>query len=63
MLGAHYAVTANIRKSQHKLGKLVNQGRHAVHTTSLEQLPETARRPGPSDPVGGSETKAVGKAR
>ena len=63
MLTAHDAVTANSRKSQPKLGKQVNQGRHDVHTVSLEQLPEMARPPGPSDQLGGSETKAFAKAR
>ena len=38
MLAAHDAVTTNSRKAQQKLGKLVNQGRHAAHTTSLDQL-------------------------
>ena len=29
-----------------KLGKLMNQGWHATHTASLEELPETAFRGG-----------------
>ena len=45
------------------LGKLVNQGRHAAHTASLDLLPETARLPGPDDPLGGRETKTLAKAR
>ena len=45
------------------VGKLVNQGRPAAHTASLEQLPETACPPGPGDPLGGSEAKAFAKAR
>ena len=60
-LATHYAVTT--RKAQHKLGELVNQGRHAAHTGSLDQLPETARPPGPDDPLGGRETKMLAKAR
>ena len=32
MLAAHDAVTTYSRKAQQKLGKLVNQGRHAAHT-------------------------------
>ena len=32
MLAAHDAVTTNSRKAQHTLGKLVNQGRHALRT-------------------------------
>ena len=54
MLAAHDAVTTNSRKAQQKLGKLVNQGRHAAHTARLEQLSETARLPGPGDRLGGS---------
>ena len=53
MLAAHDAVTTNTRKAQQKLGKLVNQGRHAAHTAPLEELQETARPPGPGDPLGG----------
>ena len=56
MPAAHGAVTPNARKAQQKLGKLVNQGKHAAHTASLEKLPETARPPGSGDPLGGSET-------
>ena len=63
ILDAHDAVTTNTRKTQHKLGKLVNQGRHGAHTPSPDQLPETARPPGPDDPLGGRETKTVVKAR
>ena len=63
MLAAHNAVTNISRKAQQKLGKLVNHGRHAAHTASLKQLPETARLPGPGNPLGGSETKAFAKAR
>ena len=36
MLAAHDAVTTNPRKFQQKLGKLVNQGRHAADTASPE---------------------------
>ena len=53
MLAAHDAVTTNSRKAQQKLGKLVNQGRHAAHTTSLDQLPDTAHPPGLGDPLRG----------
>ena len=63
MLAAHDAVTTNSRKAQQKLGKLVHQGRHAAHTASLDQLPDTARPPGPGDPLRGCETKAFDKAR
>ena len=49
ILTAHDAVATNSRKDQHQLGKLVNQGRHAAHVASLDQLPETARPPGPDD--------------
>ncbi|CAN0596167.1 unnamed protein product, partial [Laminaria digitata] len=63
MLAAHDAVTTNSRRAQQKLGKLVNQGRHAAHTASLEGLPETARPPGPGAPLGGTNTKAFAKAR
>ena len=63
MLAAHDAVTTTSRKAQQKLGKLVDQGRHAAHTASSEDLPETARPPGPSDPIGWTETKAFAKAR
>ena len=41
----------------------MNQGRHAAHTASLEELPKTASSPGPGDPIGGTETKAFAKAR
>ena len=61
MLAAHDAVTTKARKAQHMLGKLVNQSRHAAHTASLDQLPETARPPGPDDPLGQRETKTNGE--
>ena len=51
------------REAQQKLGKLVNEGWHATHTASLGKLPETAHPPGPSDSLGGIETKAFAKAR
>ena len=63
MLAAHHAGTTNSRKARQKLGKRVNQGRHAAHTASLEELPETACPPGPGDPIGGTETRAFAKAR
>ena len=63
MLAAHDAATTNSRKAQQKLGKLINQGRHAANKASLDQLPETARPPGPDDPLRGSEIRASAKAR
>ena len=63
MLAAHDAVTTNSTKAQLKLGKLVNQGRHAARTAFLDQLPETSRPHGPGDPLGRCETKALAKAR
>ena len=63
MLATHDAVTTNSGKAQQTLGKLVNQGRHAAHTASLDQLPDTARPPGPGDPLRGCKTKALAKAR
>ena len=63
MLAAHDAVTTNSTKAQQKLGKLVNQGRHAAHTALLDQLPETSRSQGPGDPLRRCETKAFAKAR
>ena len=63
MLVAHDTVTTNSRKAQHKVGKLVDQGRHAAHTASLDQLPQTARPPEPDDPLGGKETKTLAKTR
>ena len=63
MLAAHGAVTTNSRKTQQKLGKLVNQGRYAAHAVSLDQLPDTARPPGPGDPLRGYDTKAFANAR
>ena len=63
MLVAHDALTTNSRKALHKLGKLVNQARHAVHTALFDLLPETARPPRPDDPLGGGETKTLAKAR
>ena len=63
MLGAHDAVTTNFRKAQQKLGKLVDQGRHATHTAPLDQPPDAVRPPGPGDPLRGCETKAFAKAR
>ena len=45
------------------MGKLVDQGRHAAHTASLDRLPDTARPPGPGDPLKGCETKAFARAR
>ena len=62
-LAAYDTVTTNFRKAQQKLGKLVNQGRHAAHTASLDQLLDTARPPGPGDPLRGCKTKALAKAR
>lgn len=63
MLATHDAVTTNSRSVQQNLGKLVNQGWHAAHTASLEDLPETTRPAGPSDPLGDGETKSFAKAR
>ena len=65
MLAAHDAVTTNSRKAHllQELRKLVNAGRHAAQTALSERLPETARPPGPDDPLGGGETKAFAKAR
>ena len=63
MLAAHDTVTTNSRKAQQKLGKLVNQCRHAAHTASLEELPETARPLGPGNPLGGIEIRTFTKAR
>ena len=51
MLAAHDAVTTNSWKAQQKLGK-INQSRHAAHTGSLDQLPETTRPPGPHNSLG-----------
>ena len=59
MLVAHDAVITNSRKAQHKLGKLVNQGRHPAHKAPVDQLPETVRPPGSEDPLGGSETRGL----
>ena len=56
---AHDAVTTSSRKAQRELGKLVNQGRRATHTASLEQLPETARPPGSGDPLGGGRDHSL----
>ena len=36
---------------------LVNQSQHVVRAACIGQLPETARPPGPDDPLGGRETK------
>ena len=63
ILAAHDTVTTNSTKAQHKLGKLVNQGRHAAHTPFLDQLPETSHPQGPGDPLRRFETKALAKAR
>ena len=63
MLPGHDAVTTNSRKAQQKFGELVNQGRHAAHTASLEELPETALPPRPGEALGGTETKAFAKPR
>ena len=63
MLTAHDATSTNSRKVQQKLGKLVNQRRHAACAASLEELPETARPTGPADPMSGSEVEAPYQAR
>ena len=63
MLVVHDAVTTISRKAQHKVGQLVNQGRHAAHTALMEQLPETVRPPGPDDPLGAGKTKVFAKTR
>lgn len=42
----HDAVTTDLGKAQHMFGKLVNHGRHAAHTTSLRQVPETTKPTG-----------------
>ena len=52
MLPGHDAVTTNSRKAQQKFGELMNQGRHAAHTASLEELPETAPPPPTGRPDG-----------
>ena len=38
ILAAHGAVTSNFRKAQQRLGKLVDQGRHAANKASIDQL-------------------------
>lgn len=53
LAAANDVVTTDSRKSQQKLGKLANQGHHAAHSASLDLLPETARPPGPDDPLRG----------
>ena len=63
MLAAPDAVRTNSRTAQQKLGKLVNRGRLAAHTASRDKLLETARPPGPVDPMGGTETTVFAKAR
>ena len=60
MLAAHDAVTTNSRKAKQKLGKLVNQGRHAAHTASCEELPETARPSGRPDGWGRDQSLRQG---
>ena len=60
MLAAHNAVTADPRKDQHRLDKLLNRGHYAAHaTSSLEQLPETVRPPGPANPLGGGRAESL----
>ena len=63
MLVANDTVTTSSRKAQQKLGKPLNQGRHAARTASPEELPGAAHPPGPGDPTGGTQTKAFAKAR
>ena len=58
MLAAHDTVTIKSRQLHQKLGKLVNRGWHAVHTTSLEQLPEDGTPlPGQSTGCGGTRPR------
>ena len=52
MLAAHDAVKTTSRETQHKLGKLVNRGRHAAHTASSDQLPDITPT-GTAPPAGG----------
>ena len=54
---AHDVVMTDSRKAQQKLGKLVYQGRHAVHSAYLHQLPETVRPLGPDELLAGKHTK------
>lgn len=66
VLAAHDEVTSDPGKPTTKMVKLVNRGRHAAHTASLDhQLPETARPSGSDDPLldGGRKTRALTKAR
>ena len=64
MIAAHDTVAIYSRKSPTKIGKLVNRGCHAAHmASSLDQPPETARPPDPSDPLDGTEAKAIDQAR
>lgn len=64
MPAAYEAFTADSRKAQQKMGKLVNRGRHTAHTSYLGQLPGMARPAGPDDPlfIGGRETRVFVKA-
>ena len=62
ILTGHDAVTTNSWIAQHTLVELVNQDRHDAHTASLDELPETARPPGPDEPLGGREAKTLAKA-
>ena len=55
VLAAHGAVTSDSLNSQHNLGKLVNRGRHASHTASLDQPPEMACPPKTENPLGEME--------
>ena len=59
---AHDSMATNSRKVQQTLDKLVNQGRHAAHAASMEELPEPARPLRPGDHNGGTETNALAKA-
>lgn len=50
MLAMYDANTMDSQIDQHKVGKLVNQGRYIAHTDYLDQPPETSLPPGPEGP-------------
>ena len=63
MLAAHDAVSTDSRKAQRKVGRLLNRGRHAARTASLNQVSETARLPRLHGPLGGIKTRDFVKVR
>ena len=61
MLATHYAVTTNSGKAQQKLGKIVNQGRHAAHKSVIKPAAGDGTPAGNGRPAGRERNHGLGQ--